>query len=303
MIHQESGRQQPPTRVTIDHRLKNRSHLMDPTDTPQFARMAKAIEYLYDHAAEQPDLAEVAALVHLSPAHLQREFQAWAGISPKKMLQYISASRAKAALKRHESVTEAALAGGLSGSGRLHDLLVNIEGMTPGEYKNGGAGLRMAYHFAESPFGELLIAATLKGVCWMAFADERSTALQALQEEYPQADWVEEENDFHRQAMQVFRGSDGTRVSLHLKGTPFQLKVWQALLNIPAGCLKSYGGLAAELGTPKAARAVGSAVGRNPVAVLIPCHRVIRESGVIGGYRWQRGRKMALLAHELGDTE
>ena len=272
---------------------------METVGTPQFARIAAAIEYLYDHAAEQPDLAEVAAQVHVSPEHLQREFQAWAGISPKKMLQHISVSRAKEALKRSESVAEAAFASGLSGTGRLHDLFVSIEGMTPGEYKNGGAGLQIAYHFAASPFGEVLTAATGKGVCFMMFADERETALQALYAEYPNAGFTEAENEFHRSAMQIFSAPGQGKIPLHLKGTPFQLKVWQALLSIPAGCLKSYGSLAADIGRPTAARAVGTAVGSNPVAVLIPCHRVIRESGIIGGYRWQRGRKMALLAKEL----
>ena len=269
----------------------------------QFARMAAAIEYLYDHAHEQPSLAAVAAQVHVSAAHLQRQFQAWAGVSPKKMLQHISIRHAKQVLQQQGSVQEAAWQAGLSGGGRLHDLFVHIEGMTPGEYKSGGAGLRIDYAFAPTPFGEVLVAATVKGVCFMAFADERAQALADLAAEYPAAERVQQASPLHARALAVFGGGAPDTVPLHLKGTPFQLKVWQALLQIPSGCLKSYSSIAADMAQPGAASAVGSAVGSNPVAVLIPCHRVIRESGIIGGYRWQRGRKMALLAKELAPTQ
>ena len=240
--------------------------------------------------------------MHVSSEHLQREFSAWAGISPKKMLQHISISRAKEALKNSESVAEAAHCGGLSGTGRLHDLFINIEKMTPGEYKNGGAGLQIDYCLIPSPFGDLLAAATHKGICFMRFSDDLSTALDELRAEYPNARLIGQETAFHRQAADIFRTRCG-RITLHIKGTPFQLKVWQALLDIPAGSLQSYGTVAQAVGSPNAARAVGTAVGQNPVALLIPCHRVIRESGIIGGYRWQRGRKIAILAQELGDTD
>lgn len=269
------------------------------SDLP-FARVAAAIEYLYDHASEQPSLEAVAAQVHISPAHLQRQFQALAGISPKKMLQHLSLANAKAVLARQGSVQEAALAAGLSGSGRLHDLFVTLEGMTPGEYKTGGSGLALDYAFHPSPLGDVLLAATGKGICWLAFADDRATALGELQHEYPKATLRQHGHPLHVRALSIFRCKPaGAPLPLHLKGTPFQLKVWQALLTIPEGALQSYGQLAARIGQPSAARAVGSAVGANPVAVLIPCHRVIRESGVIGHYRWQRGRKLALLAREL----
>lgn len=270
------------------------------SDAIPFSRVAKAIEFLYDHFQEQPDLHAVAAQVHVSPQHLQRQFQALAGVSPKKMLQHLSIEHAKSVLQAQGSVQDAAHAAGLSGSGRLHDLFVSIEGMTPGEYKNGGAGLAIAYAFADSPFGEVLIAATDKGICWLAFADDRDDALAALLAEFPNAVCEEKSHPLHARALAVFAEGDTAPVPLYLKGTPFQLKVWQALLRIPAGGLQSYGTIAANMGQAKAARAVGTAVGQNPVAVLIPCHRVIRESGVIGGYRWQRGRKMALLAQELG---
>lgn len=269
-----------------------------------FIRIAEAIEYLYDHFQTQPSLNEVAAKIGVSPAHFQRQFQDWAGISPKKMLQFISIEHAKTVLQAQGSVQNAAFeSGGLSGSSRLHDLFVSIEGMTPGEYKNGGAGLTVDYAFAPTAFGDVLIAATPKGICWLAFADDRRQSLQDLQHEYPQANFRQHSNILHEQALSALGGNATAPLPLHLKGTPFQLKVWQALLSIPAGKLSSYGELAAQIGKPTAARAVGTAIGHNPVAVLIPCHRVIRESGIIGGYRWQRGRKMALLAKELGAKE
>ncbi|SMB89130.1 AraC family transcriptional regulator, regulatory protein of adaptative response / methylated-DNA-[protein]-cysteine methyltransferase [Pasteurella testudinis DSM 23072] len=270
-------------------------------ETSQFIRIAKAIEYLYDHADEQPSLEMAAAQVHLSPEHFLRQFQAWAGVSPKKFLQYISVERAKQVLQNQGNMQEATFAGGLSSAGRLHDLFVSLEGMTPGEYKSGGAGLRIDYGCYPTPLGEVLIGATARGVCFMSFADGDSDAVNALKQEFPRADLRRQENPLHRQALAVLvpDGSQ-TAVPLHLKGTPFQLKVWQALLTIPAGQLSSYGDIAKHIGQPDAARAVGAAVGANPVAVLIPCHRVIRQSGVIGGYRWQRGRKMALLAQEIG---
>ena len=178
--------------------------------------------------------------------------------------------------------------------------------MTPGEYKNGGAGLQIHYSLIPGPFGDLLAAATDKGICFMRFSDDLSATLDELRAEYPNARLVERETECHRQAAKAF-GSPSDRcggsVTLHIKGTPFQLKVWQALLAIPAGRLQSYGAVAQAAGSPNAARAVGTAVGQNPVALLIPCHRVIRESGIIGGYRWQRGRKMVILAQELGDTD
>ena len=272
----------------------------DPIEqTVQFGRIAAAIEYLYDHAADQPTLAQVSQAVHVSPEYLQRQFQQWAGVSPKKMLQHISLERAKAALAGQQSTLDAAWSSGFSGTGRLHDAFVTIEGMTPGEYKNGGANLRIIWRYAASPFGMVLIAATDKGICHMAFADNPDAALTNLRAEYPNAQLHEGEHPFHEQALSIF-GGGGECITLHLKGTPFQVQVWRALLNIPQGSVQSYGSVAESIGRPRAARAVGTAVGHNPVAMIIPCHRVIRESGVIGDYRWGRGRKMALLAQELG---
>ena len=275
---------------------------MTPAEQIQFARIAAAIEFLYDHHREQPDLAAVAAHVHLSPQHLQRQFQQWAGISPKKMLQHISIENAKRILHAQGSVQDAALASGLSGTGRLHDLFTTIEGMTPGEYKNGGAGLQIDWQLAASPYGSVLVANTGKGICFLSFADDSAAERARLQALFPNAELRNAASEMQAQALHALQHPPQQLIALHIKGTPFQLKVWQALLNIPRGQLADYGTLAARIGHPKACRAVGTAVGSNPVAVLIPCHRVIRQTGMVGGYRWHRGRKIALLGKELEST-
>ena len=272
---------------------------MTPAEQIQFARIAAAIEFLYDHHREQPDLAAVAAHVHLSPQHLQRQFQQWAGISPKKMLQHISIENAKRILHAQGSVQDAALASGLSGTGRLHDLFTTIEGMTPGEYKNGGAGLQIDWQLVASPYGSVLVANTGKGICFLSFADDPAAESARLRALFPNAELRKAATPMHAQALHALQQPQQQPIALHIKGTPFQLKVWQALLNIPRGQLADYGTLAARIGHPKACRAVGTAVGSNPVAVLIPCHRVIRQTGMVGGYRWHRGRKIALLGREL----
>ena len=272
---------------------------MTPAEQIQFARIAAAIEFLYDHHREQPDLAAVAAHVHLSPQHLQRRFQQWAGISPKKMLQHISIENAKRILHAQGSVQDAALASGLSGTGRLHDLFTTIEGMTPGEYKNGGAGLQIDWQLAASPYGSVLVANTAKGICFLSFADDPAAESARLRALFPNSELRNAATPMQAQALHTLQHSPQQPIALHIKGTPFQLKVWQALLNIPCGQLADYGTLARRIGHPNACRAVGTAVGSNPVAVLIPCHRVIRQTGMIGGYRWHRGRKIALLGKEL----
>ena len=275
---------------------------MTPAEQIQFARIAAAIEFLYDHHREQPDLAAVAAHVHISPQHLQRQFQQWAGISPKKMLQHISIENAKRILHAQGSVQDAALASGLSGTGRLHDIFTRIEGMTPGEYKNGGAGLQIDWQLAPSPYGSVLVANTGKGICFLSFADDPAAERTRLRALFPNAELRNAASQMQAQALHALQQPPQQPLALHIKGTPFQLKVWQALLNIPRGQLTDYGTLAARIGHPKACRAVGTAVGSNPVAVLIPCHRVIRQTGMLGGYRWHRGRKIALLGKELEST-
>jgi AraC family transcriptional regulator of adaptative response/methylated-DNA-[protein]-cysteine methyltransferase len=271
-----------------------------------YNRVAAAIEYLQQHFTEQPSLEELARAANLSPFHFQRLFSEWAGVSPKKFLQYLSLDHARYLLAHDAStVLETAHATGLSGSGRLHDLFVSIEGMTPGEFRNGGASLRIDYCYADSLFGPLIAAATAKGLCYLAFEDDAATALNALQARFPNAHYRQALTPMLRQALQFFSRDWESlpQIRLHLKGTPFQLKVWEGLLSIPEGRLSTYGALASRLGQPTASRAVGTAIGSNPVAVLIPCHRVIRASGEFGGYRWGAARKAALIGWETAQLD
>lgn len=266
-----------------------------------FNRIATAIEFIKNNFNRQPDLDEVAAHVHVSPYHFQKMFTAWAGVSPKKFLQYISVEYAKGILKeKRATLSDAAFATGLSGTGRLHDLFINIEGMTPGEYKNGGECLSINYSFAESPFGNMLIASTTKGICCMAFHDDEQEGFTALQNKFPNAHFKQMADLMQQNALYVFTHDQLklNEIKLHLKGTDFQLKVWETLLKIPQGGLSTYGSIAKNIESPGASRAVGTAIGRNPVAFLIPCHRVIQSSGLIGGYMWGPGRKQAILGWE-----
>ncbi len=264
-----------------------------------FARIAEAIEYIRENFKSQPALEDVASTVGLSPAHFQRMFTDWAGVSPKKFLQYTSIEYAKKVLQE-STLVDAAYETGLSGTSRLYDLFVNIEGMTPGEYKNGGEHLSINYSFAESPFGDVLVAATPKGICHLAFADEQDEAFRVLQKKFPQAQFQQKVDVMQQNALFIFT-QDWSRlneIKLHLKGTDFQLKVWEALLKIPMGRLATYGDIALQLNNPNASRAVGTAIGDNPVALLIPCHRVIRSSGELGGYHWGVVRKAAIIGWE-----
>ncbi|MCC6610965.1 MAG: methylated-DNA--[protein]-cysteine S-methyltransferase [Burkholderiales bacterium] len=272
-----------------------------PEQALPYAQVARAIEYLRAHARRQPRLAEVAAFVGLSESEFQRRFSSWAGISPKRFLQFLSKEYAKEALRRSASVLEAAFDAGLSSPGRLHDLLVTCEAVTPGEVRAFGDGVSIRCGFHPSPFGEMFVAVTPRGVCRLAFveADGRDGALDALREEWPRADVRRDDAGAADIARRIF-GSGRAADSLHLwvKGSNFQLKVWEALLRIPAGCLVSYRDVARAIGRPDAPRAVGSAVAANPVALLIPCHRVIRASGDLGEYRWGLARKATLIASE-----
>jgi len=265
-----------------------------------YQRIEKAIGYITAHFKEQPDLDEVARQVHLSPFHFQRMFKEWAGVSPKKFLQYISLEHAKGLLQQNLPLSEVSFDTGLSGTSRLHDLFINIEGMTPGEYKNGGEQLRINYSFAESPFGNIIVASTAKGICHLAFADEEVIAFQNLEQQFPKAAFRQMVDSLQQNALFIFT-QDWKKLSaikLHLKGTAFQLKVWEALLKVPLGGLATYSSLAASVGNATASRAVGSAVGDNPVAFLIPCHRVIRSTGIIGQYHWGSNRKTAIIGWE-----
>lgn len=261
-----------------------------------YERIAAAIRFIKENRQEQPRLETIAGHVNMSPAHFQRMFQEWAGISPKSFLQYLNVEYAKRILKQtHASLFDTACEVGLSGTGRLHDLFVNIEGMTPGEYKNGGQALRINYSFAETPFGQVMVASTDKGICHLAFVDEgEEEALGSLKQLFPNAAYTQCPDRKQEDALSVFNRdwSKPEEIKLHLKGTSFQLKVWETLLKIPAGGLTTYADLAMKSGHEGACRAVGTAIGRNPVAFLIPCHRVIKATGDIGNYHWGRcGRR------------
>lgn len=266
-----------------------------------YSRIAEAIDYIKTNFKDQPNLDDVAEKVHLSAFHFQRLFSEWAGTSPKKFLQYISIEHAKKLLKENQSsLFEAAHETGLSGTGRLHDLFINIEGMTPAEYKYGGKNLSINYSFAESPFGTILVASTEKGICHMAFADNEPAAFSVLQSHFPNAAFRQMVDLIQQNALYIFTHdwSKLNQIKLHLKGTDFQLKVWETLLKIPEGELTTYGSIAAKIERPKASRAVGTAIGSNPVAFLIPCHRVIQSTGEIGGYMWGNTRKTAIIGWE-----
>ena len=271
-----------------------------------YNRIAEAIDYISRNFKDQPNLDEVAEKVHLSPFHFQRLFTDWAGVSPKKFLQYISVEHAKEVLKdKQATLFDAASETGLSGTGRLHDLFVSIEGMTPGEYRNGGEELTINYSYAETPFGHLIVASTAKGICYMAFEEDAGKALNDLKQHFPRAAFRQMVDTRQQNALYIFTydWAKLPEIKLHLKGTDFQLKVWETLLKIPMGGLTTYGKIAGELKNPNASRAVGSAVGSNPVAFLIPCHRVIQSTGTFGGYMWGPTRKAAIIGWEAAKVE
>jgi AraC family transcriptional regulator of adaptative response/methylated-DNA-[protein]-cysteine methyltransferase len=267
-----------------------------------FARIAAVIRHLDEHHAVQPSLRELAAACGLSESHFHRLFHRWAGVTPKDFLQCLTVEHAKRRLRESASVLEASLDAGLSGPGRLHDLLVTIEAASPGEFKNGGQGMTIEWGLAESPFGRCSLGWNARGICHLAFHDatERFTAPPELRENWPHARLKRNDHAARRHAEIIFQHAvrSGAPLKAFVRATPFQLKVWRALVRIPAGCVASYRAIAAAIGEPKAARAVGSACGSNAIACLIPCHRVIRETGVVQGYRWGALRKRALLAWE-----
>lgn len=274
---------------------------MSTQETINYKRIAEAIAYLQQNFKDQPGLDLVADKANVSPFHFQRIFTEWAGTSPKKFLQYISVEHAKKLLKENQlTLAEAAAETGLSGTSRLHDLFINIEGMTPAEFKNGGKALTINYSFAESPFGNILVASTSKGICSMTFYEDEQKAFSLLQADFPNASFHHKVDLIQQNALFIFQHdwSKLHQIKLHLKGTPFQLKVWETLLKIPMGQLATYGTIAEHIGNPKASRAVGTAIGGNPVAFLIPCHRVIQSTGLFGGYMWGPERKTAIIGWE-----
>ncbi|MCU7615039.1 methylated-DNA--[protein]-cysteine S-methyltransferase [Chryseobacterium sp. GMJ5] len=266
-----------------------------------YHRIAKAIEYIRSNFKLQPNLDEVAEKINLSPAHFQKIFTDWAGTSPKKFLQFISLEHAKSLLKEEKaSLFDATFETGFSSTSRLHDLFIKIEGMSPAEYKNGGKNLIIQYRFSETCFGKVIVASTEKGICYMAFEENEEHALRELHHKFPNASFSEQHNDLQKNALSIFEKdwSHPETIKLHLKGTDFQLKVWESLLTIPMGKLSTYGNLAGKIGNSKASRAVGTAIGSNPVAFLIPCHRVIQSSGKLGGYMWGSDRKQLMIGWE-----
>lgn len=282
----------------MDH---NAAMKADPLSTSRpYERIARAIHYVAERKRQQPGLAEIGAHVGLSESHLQREFTNWAGVSPKAFLRYLTKQSAKSRL-RDESVMNAALSCGLSGSGRLHDLMISCEGMTPGEYRRRGRGLKIAFGVHPSPFGDCLIATTDRGICKMAFVDS-ACDVRSLESEL-RAEWCEAEifpdcGTTGAIARAVFDRGNGGSLKLLLRGSPFQLRVWEALLSIPEGELASYRQVAGMIERPAAVRAVASAIARNDIAYLIPCHRVIRSNGDFGQYRWGSERKRAIAGWE-----
>jgi AraC family transcriptional regulator, regulatory protein of adaptative response / methylated-DNA-[protein]-cysteine methyltransferase len=276
-------------------------------DPARHAGMTAAIDYLVVNYQERPSLAAVAASAGMSPFHFQRSFKRWTGISPKRFAQYLAVGHAKRVLDADQSVLDAALDAGLSGPGRLHDLFVACEAVTPGEYKARGRDLAIRYGFHEGPFGRVLLGVTERGICWLSFVgaggDEEAEAIFAA--EWPAARLARDDAGTAEAADRAFRfalsgraAGDGAQPRLLLRGTNFQIKVWEALLRIPPGAVASYADVARAVGRPGAVRAVGRAVGANPVSLLIPCHRVILKSGVIHNYRWGVARKRVLLALE-----
>lgn len=274
---------------------------MNTKDTIQYKRIEKAIDFIRQNFRQQPTLDEIAQAVHLSSSRFQRLFTEWAGTSPKKFLQYISVEYAKKLLRDNDATLfDTAFDTGLSSTSRLHDLFINIEGMTPAEYKNGGINLTIDYNFSSSPFGNILIASTQKGICHLAFEENFTIAFEQLKSRFPNAIVQEQMTSIQQNALFIFQ-SDWSKlkeVKLHLKGTDFQLKVWESLLKIPFGKLSSYGNIAKQIGNPNASRAVGTAIGNNPIAFLIPCHRVIQSSGTFDGYQWGTNRKTAIIGWE-----
>lgn len=272
-----------------------------------YTKIAAAIRFIREEALNQPELSEIAHHIGLSPYHFQRLFQRWAGISPKRFLQYLTSQHAKRLLKQSQPLLETSYDIGLSSGGRLHDLFVAVDAVTPGEFKSGGAGLVIEWGVHPGPFGDCLIGLTTRGICSLQFIDDNpQQAERRLQNDWPNAELRNNEQLTSATLAEIFallNNQPQKPLPLLLQGTNFQLRVWQALLQIPAGQITSYGQIAREIGCSGSARAVGTAIGQNPIAWLIPCHRVLRADGELGGYRWGEERKLAILGQEFAQTE
>ena len=286
-----------PTETTLVENISDRN---------TYGLIAIAIAFIRQNHLQQPDLTAIAKQVHLSESHFQRLFTKWAGISPKRFLQYLTVEYAKSKITETRNLLELTEDVGLSSSGRLHDLFVNLEAMSPQEFKSGGVGLKICYGIHESMFGNCLIATTSRGICNLHFLDamDNQTAALLLRKEWAKAEIISDRQVTQEISDRLFShipnpiAANQSPLVLYVKGTNFQIQVWRALLQVPFGGITTYQGIARSIGRPTAARAIGNAVGRNPISYIIPCHRVIRESGELGGYRWGLERKTALLGWE-----
>lgn len=267
-----------------------------------YQRIEKAIHHIERNFQQKPSLQALADSLNLSPFHFQRLFSKWAGISPKQFLQYLTADHARTKLLESKSVLDASLEAGISSPGRLHDMLVRLDAISPGEWKRLGSGVTIQYGVHSSPFGKCLVATTERGLCGLVFLGESimKDLLEELKQRWPNAVFQHHPKATQKTAEAIFdsKKSGKQPLKLFVKGTQFQVKVWEALLRIPQGSLVSYQAIAKTVGAPKACRAVGTAVGANPIGYLIPCHRVIRETGIVGKYRWGTARKKAMIAWE-----
>jgi AraC family transcriptional regulator of adaptative response/methylated-DNA-[protein]-cysteine methyltransferase len=273
-----------------------------------YQKMEKAIRFLEENSEEQPTLDEIARYVGLSPFHFQRVFKRWVGVSPKRYLQFLTVENAKILLNQSAPVMNTAFDVGLSGPGRLHDLFVSVETVTPGQFKSRGQDVEIRYSISDTPFGNCLLAMTQKGICDLRFVDDdrEGQAVSDLSKKWSAAALAADQQLGDEMVQRIFGSAPGPgpeKLTLDLHGTNFQIKVWQALLRIPEGNVVSYTDVARGIGRPDAVRAVAGAVGKNPVAWLIPCHRVLRSSGELGGYRWGLTRKKIMLARELAAGE
>ncbi|OYU19667.1 MAG: 6-O-methylguanine DNA methyltransferase [Rhodobacteraceae bacterium PARR1] len=276
---------------------------MTPEPAYHYALIARALREI-DAAGPGLGLEDLAARIGLSPAHFQRTFTAWVGVSPKRYQQYLTLDHARQMLVARHSTLETALESGLSGTGRLHDLFLRWEAMSPGEFALGGAGLTIRWDWFDSPYGAALVMGTDRGICGLGFAAEmgEEATFADLAGRWPAASYTRDESFLRPWALAAFGGGTNADTALHLIGAPFQIKVWEALLHIPEGQVTTYSDLARVVGHPKAVRAVGTAVGRNPISLLIPCHRALRKSGALGGYHWGLPVKRAMLAREAART-
>lgn len=265
-----------------------------------YEKIAAVIRFLEGSRSSQPSVSRMAGVAGLSESRFHRVFLRWAGLTPKDFLQCLTVEHAKRRLRDPASVLEASLDAGLSGPGRLHDLTVSLEAASPGEWKSGGLGVVVSWGFSECPFGVCSIGWNARGICHLAFHDGAGDFPESLARNWPRADFTRNDRSAARQAAAIFENARGREIRVFVPASRFQSKVWRALLQIPSGSLTSYSRIAAAVGCPGASRAVGTACGSNPVAYLIPCHRVIRETGVVNGYRWGTDRKLAMLVRESG---